>query len=83
VIECALKNVMLNRSKVFCGIGFNNLGFVAGGGSGGRAIIMFLDNNREIGKWFELCGRLKSICDVYIFEVGDFMKYPSSKLVCV
>jgi hypothetical protein len=39
MIECMLKNMMLNRSKVFCGMGFNSLGFVARGGGGGRAII--------------------------------------------
>jgi hypothetical protein len=34
VVECILKKMMLNRSRVFCGMGFNNLGFVAGGGVG-------------------------------------------------
>ena len=29
MVKCMLKKVALNRSVVFCGMGFNNLGFVA------------------------------------------------------
>lgn len=50
MVECMLKKVTLNRSRVFCGMGFNNLGFVARGGGGGCAIIMLLGNNRETRK---------------------------------
>jgi hypothetical protein len=50
-MECMLKKVMLNRSRVCCGMGFNNLGFGAGGGGGrGRAIIMLFGNNSKTGK---------------------------------
>jgi hypothetical protein len=46
-------------------------------------LFMLFGKNRETGKWFELYGRSIFVCDVYIVEIGDFMKYPSSMLVCV
>jgi hypothetical protein len=48
--ECAGKNVLLNRSKFVCGIGFNNMGCVGIGGRGGLANMILLGRNKETKK---------------------------------
>jgi hypothetical protein len=59
-----VKKVRLKRSRVFCGIRFNNLEFNKGRVGGGLASIMLFGKNSETGKWSELCGKSVFVCEV-------------------
>jgi hypothetical protein len=49
------KNVLLNKSSLFCGMGFNSLGCDGVGGGDGHTNMVLLGRNKETGKWSELC----------------------------
>jgi hypothetical protein len=53
--ECVEKNVLLNKSSLFCGMGFNSLGCDGVGGGDGHTNMVLLGRNKETGKWSELC----------------------------